>query len=111
MINSPSASGLSDSNLNPTAVDRQNTYESLDISLSSRQTNPSLGDTLDLQSDNNASISDDPQQYDRTSQYADSTYDERRSISSSEKTRRQMISTKLFKPFQNIRFRKKNANS
>ena len=33
------------------------------------------------------------------------------SLSSPEKRRRQIISTKLFKPFHNIRFRKKNSTS
>ena len=115
-FHSNSANGLTDSHSNSTAVNRQNTYESLDNSLSSRQTKPVFEGISDLQVDNNDSISDDQQQqqqqqYDKTSQSIDSSYDDGQSSSSPEKTRKQMISTKFFKPFQNMRFRKKNSTS
>ncbi len=114
VLHSNSANGLIDSHSNSTVIDRQSTYESLDNSLSSRQTKPVFEGIIDLQADNSDSISDDQQlhQYDRNSQIIDSSYADGQSSSSSpEKTRKQMISTKLFKPFQNMRFRKKNTTS
>jgi hypothetical protein len=103
VIHSNSANSLNDQH---SSIDRHNPSEYLDGSLSSKQTKSLFEGIHDLQLDNNDSISEyQPLNYDSKSS------DDRRSMSSPEKTRKQMISTKLFKPFQNMRFRKKNSTS
>ena len=56
--------------------------------------------------ENNDYTFDDQPPYDRSSSAGD-----RQSMSSPEKTRKQILSTKILKPFQNIRFRKKNSTT
>jgi hypothetical protein len=103
VIHSNSANSLTDSHLNSNIIDRSEYPEGL---LSSKQAKSVFEGIHDLQMDNNDSISDDQQlQYDRNSSYGD-----RQSMSSPEKSRKQMLSSKLFKPFQNMRFRKKNTS-
>ncbi|CAF0756162.1 unnamed protein product [Adineta ricciae] len=109
-----STNGNLDSHLSSTSTDRQNSYELLNSSSLSKQTKSLFQGIPDSQMDNNDSISDDQQQHmqhDRNYQYAhESSNDEGHSSSSPEKIRKP-ISTKLLRPFQNIRFRKKTSNS
>jgi hypothetical protein len=51
---------------------------------------------------------DHQQEYDRKSKISDSVYDDQQTTSTVDKKRKQMITTKLLKPFYNIRFRKKS---
>ena len=103
VIHSNSAHSLTNSHLNSNTTDRSEYPESI---LSTQQAKSIFEGIHDLQMDNNDSISDDQQlQYDRNSSQGD-----RQSMSSPEKSRRQMLSSKIFKPFQNIRFRKKNTS-
>lgn len=97
VLHSNSANGLMNSSINS---------DSIDNSSSIKQSRSVFECTPDLQNDNQDFILDDQQQYDRNS-----STDERQSMSSPEKKRKQMISAKLFRPFQNMRFRKKNSTT
>lgn len=95
---SNSINGMTTSSINPV-------YEYLNnSSLTSMKQTRSLFEGVS--DENNDDILDDQQQYDRSSSTGD-----RQSMSLSEKTRKQIFSARIFKPFQNIRFRKKNTNS
>ncbi|CAF1159111.1 unnamed protein product [Adineta steineri] len=114
MSYSYSTNGLLNSHITPPSIDRQSTYEIIDNSSLSKQTKSLFEGVSDIHTDNNDSLSDDQQlqqQYDKNSLNVDSSNDEGVSSSSPEKIRKPMISSKLFKPFQNIRFRKKNISS
>ncbi len=100
VLHSNSSNSITNSSINPT------NYEYLKNSSSMKQIRSLFEGIPDLSNENNDSIPDDQVQYDRNS-----STDDRQSISSPEKTRKHIISTKLFKPFQNIRFRKKNSTS
>jgi hypothetical protein len=97
VIHSNSANGITNSSINS---------DSIDNTSSLKQSRSVFECIPDLQNDNQDFMLDDQQQYDRNS-----STDDRQSMSSPEKKRRQIISTKLFKPFQNMRFRKKNTTT
>jgi hypothetical protein len=97
-VQSNSVNSITNSSINPT-------YENL-INSSMKQSRSLFNGIPDPPNDNNDYLIDDQQQYDRNSSTGD-----RQSIPSPGKTRKQIFSTKIFKPFQNIRFRKKNSNS
>ncbi len=99
MVYSHSTNGLN----NSTGMLQQNTDDSLDILSSSRSTKSIFDIVTDPQIDNNDSLSDDP---DRKSHLSDSMFDDQQFVSSPDKKRKQMLSTKLLKPFQI--FRKKS---
>jgi hypothetical protein len=99
MVYSHSTNGLN----NSTGMIQQNTDDSLDILSSSRSTKSIFDIVTDPQIDNNDSLSDDP---DRKSHLSDSMFDDQQFVSSPDKKRKQMLSTKLLKPFQI--FRKKS---
>ncbi len=91
---------------------RQDTSDSLELPSLARQTKPTFDLIPDLQTDNNNFIIDDHQnQYQRKSNLTDSIPDDLQSNTSSEKSRKQIISTKLLKPFQNMRLRKKSGGT
>ncbi len=105
MVYSNSINGLNNSNTTVTGMMRQNPDDSFDILSLNRQIRPTFDIITDQQSDKN---DDHQQEYDRKSQISDSVYDDQQTTLSVDKKRKQMITTKLFKPFYNIRFRKKN---
>ncbi|CAF1031135.1 unnamed protein product [Rotaria sordida] len=112
ILYSKSSNSLNDLNRNTINYNRPNTYDSLGNTLPSKQTKSSYEPITDRQFSHNDSISDDQQtQLDGNSQIINSSIDDRRSLPSLEKTRKHIISTKFFKPFQNIRFRKKISTS
>lgn len=100
IVYSHSTNGLS--NLN---IVRQNTEDSLDILPYNRQTKPIFDIVTDSQYDNNGSIPDD---YDKKSRISNFSNDDQQSISSPDKKRKQYLSSKLLKPFHNMRLRKKS---
>ena len=110
MIYSQSSNGLNNSNINSTKIIRNNTNDSLDVLsttlLSNRQTKPIFDLMTDQQSDNNDSIHDDGK-----SLKSNSINDEQITPSSFDKRRKPILSSKLFRSFHNIRFRKKNSLS
>ncbi|CAF4828038.1 unnamed protein product, partial [Rotaria sp. Silwood1] len=110
ILYSRSSNCLNDLNRNSTNFHRPNTYESFENSSIPKPKKPSSEGIPDRQISNNDSISDDQQQQQQSdgySQIINSSPDDRQSLSSFEKTRKQLISTKFLKSFQNIRFRKK----
>jgi hypothetical protein len=108
MVYSSSTNGLNNSSINSTRMIRHNTDDSLDILSSTRQTKPIFDIITDPKFDNNDSIDDDQeQQYDRKSQISDSMYDDQQLTSSPDKNQKPTLSTKLLRPFYNIRLRKK----
>lgn len=107
ILHSNSANSITNSLINSSGIDRQNVSDYLDNSLSSIKQSRSVFEGIpDLQNDNQDFILDDQQQYDRNSSNGD-----RQSMSSPEKRRKQMISSKILKPFQNMRFRKKTSTN
>ncbi|CAF2596650.1 unnamed protein product [Rotaria sp. Silwood2] len=112
ILYSKSSNCLNDLNRNSTVFHRPNTYESFEKSLASKSAKTSSEGVPDRQISNNDSMFDDQnQQSDGHSQLINSSTDDRRSLSSFEKTRKQLISTKFLKSFQNMRFRKKLSTS
>ncbi len=105
MVYSNSINGLNNSNTTVTGMMRQNPDDSFDILSLNRQIRPTFDIITDQQSDKN---DDHQQEYDRKSQISDSVYNDQQTTLSVDKKRKQMITTILFKPFYNIRFRKKN---
>jgi hypothetical protein len=97
-------------NLNgPTGITRQATYDSIDSQPPVRHTKAIVDIVPDVRlDDNDFLLNDNDQQFDRKSQISDAGYDDQRSISSSEKSRKHTLSSKLLKPFQNMRIRKKS---
>ncbi len=83
-----------------------NTPDSVDASSGMKPSRSLFESIPDLPNEKNGYSPDDLQQYDRAS-----STDDRQSISSPEKRRKQLLSTKIFKPFQNMRFRKKTSTS
>ncbi|CAF2070722.1 unnamed protein product [Rotaria magnacalcarata] len=111
LLPSYSTNGIIDVYRNSTVFTRPNTNDSLDNS-SSKQIKSLFDGNADRQISTNDSLSDDQlQQSDGNSQVINSSNDDRQSVSSVGKPRKQIISTKFFKPFQNIRFRKKIGTS
>jgi len=109
MVYSNSTTGLNNSNQPGTGMIRPNTDDSFDILSLNRQIKPTFDIINDQRSDKNDSMHDDHQQeYDRKSKISDSVYDDQQTTSTVDKKRKQMITTKLLKPFYNIRFRKKS---
>jgi len=108
MVYSHSTNGLNNSNITATGMILQNTDGSLDMLSLNRQIKPTFDIITDQQYDNNDSIHDYQEEYDRKSQISDSAYDDQQTTSLADKKRKQMLSTKLLKPFYNMRFRKKN---
>lgn len=90
--------------LNNTDTIQQNTSDPFDLLSVNRQARPVFDIVTNSQYDNNVSINDD---YDRKSRFSNSSHGDQQSISSPDKKRKQYLSTKLLKPFQNMRFRKK----
>lgn len=56
---------------------------------------------------NDVLLDDDQQQFDRKSQVSESVYDDRKSVKSSDKVRKSLLSSKLLKSFHNFRSNKK----
>lgn len=110
IYHSHSAMGVNELYRNSATLNRQAINESIE-NTSSKQNKSVLGNTMNPQISTNDSISDDLQLYDGNSQLINSSNDERQSLSPVEKTRKQLITTKIFKPFQSIRFRKKVGTS
>jgi hypothetical protein len=104
IVYSHSANGLN----NSTESTRPNTYDSLEILSTGQQSKPIFDIITDSQFDNDDSLLDDQ---DRKSQISESMYSDQQSVLSPEKKRKQLFSTKLLKPFQSMRFRKKTNNS
>ncbi|CAF3202703.1 unnamed protein product [Rotaria socialis] len=111
LLHSYSTNGIIDAYRNSTVFTRPNTNDPLD-NLPSKQIQSLFDGNADRQISTNDSLSDDQlQQSDGNSQVINSSNDDRQSVSSVGKPRKQIIATKFFKPFQNIRFRKKIGTS
>jgi hypothetical protein len=106
IVHSRSTNGLNNSTIKLNEMIRENTHDSLDILSLNRQTKPIFDIITDQQFDNNGSTLDD-----RKSQISDSTYDYQQSILSPTSRRKQLTSSRLFRSFHNLRFRKKNNTS
>jgi hypothetical protein len=110
-VYSSSSYGLNDFPLTSAAgLDRENTFESLDLSSSSKQTKPLFEAVPDYVMDSNELVADQQQKVNGSTPSVDTANDDRRSTSS-EKVRRQLLTSRIFKPFQNMRFRKKSNTS
>ena len=108
IISSQSAQNLN-STLRNSAADSNrdnNTDDSLDILLSNKSSKPIFDLMIDQQIDINDNYPDDQ---DQKSQISMSAYDDQVSISTPERKRKQ-FSSKLLKPFHNIRLRKKSTS-
>ena len=82
--------------------------ESLDVTPTNIPTKPMFDLLQDQQLDNTDSLYDEQ---DRRSQLSGSMFDDQTSIASPGRKRKQFLSSKLLKPFQNIRLRKKSNAS
>ncbi|UJR33378.1 hypothetical protein I4U23_020826 [Adineta vaga] len=103
---SHSTNGLYDLSTNSTGMSRQDASDSPDTSSLGKASKPIFDITSDYGTDNNDFILDDQ---DRKSTIFDSVSDDQQSISSN-KSRKQILSSKLLKPFQNMRIRKKSGS-
>lgn len=101
LIHSRSANDLNNSNTNPPD-------ESLDITPVNSPIKPVFELNSDLLVDSTDSLYDDQ---DRRSQLSGSAFDDQQSVTSPERKRKTLMSSKLLKPFQNIRLRKKSNAS
>ena len=109
MAHSNSAHSLRNSNSNLTTMSRPQTLDNLDGFSSTKSGGAVFDFAYDPSSESNDIVSDDLQE--RKSQSLLSSTDDRTSLSSSTKPRKSLMSTKLFKSFSNIRFRKKHTTT
>jgi hypothetical protein len=92
MVYSRSTNGLNESSLNYMGMKRQTTYDSVDTPASVRHTKAIFDIVPNVRLDDNDFIlNDTEQQFDQKSQISDPGYDDRQSVTSSEKSRRHMI--------------------
>ena len=110
MVYSSSTSGLNNAHQPSTGIIRTNTHDSFDVLSASRPARSTFDMISDLPSDTRDSMSSDLQQ-DSISQLLSSVNDDRSSLQSSDKARKSMLSTRILKPFQNMRSRKKNSTA
>ena len=109
MARSNSSSNLHNSNNNLTEIPRTQTYDTLDGFSSLKPGGPVFDIAYDPALESNDIVPDDFQE--RKSQSYLSSSDDRTSLGSAIKPRRSLMSTKLFKSFSNIRFRKKHSTT
>ncbi|CAF0741682.1 unnamed protein product [Rotaria sordida] len=109
IVYSHSANGLNNLSTSSTEITGRNISESLDIPLSTGQTKTIASTIPDFHLDTDDSLCDDLQQhYDRKSQISDLISDDQQSVTSSEKARKSILSTRLLKPFLHKRLNKKS---
>ena len=109
IVHSNSTSGFNDAAY--PMIDRQNTSQSYEPSLGSRQAKPMFESIPDSQFESNDSMSDEQLPTNGNGQLTNLSLDDRQSTPSLSKARKPLISTKLFKTFANMRSRKKSDNA
>ena len=104
MVYSHSTNGLNDSS----ESNRPNAYDSIELLSNSQPSKPIFDIITDPQLDNTDSLLDDQE---RKSHRSGSINSDQQSVLSPGKKRKPLFSTKLLKPFQSMRSRKKSNNS